>query len=55
MSTRESYVFDKNCSLCAQESLALVPRINTRVCPNCFDWVSESVGLDNLGIVVEES
>jgi hypothetical protein len=47
---RESYVFDTECKFCAQESERLVSEINTRICPECFSWLSANVGLHNLGI-----
>jgi hypothetical protein len=47
---RESYVFDTECKFCAQESEKLVSRVNTRICPDCFSWINDSVGLLNLGI-----
>ena len=46
---RESYAFDTDCKFCAQES-PLVAQVNTRVCPECFSWLSEYVGLANVGI-----
>lgn len=46
---RESYAYDTDCKFCAQETL-LVAEINTRMCPDCYSWISENVGLSNLGI-----
>jgi hypothetical protein len=46
---RESYAFDTDCKFCAQET-PLVSQVNTRVCPDCFTWISEAVGLETLGI-----
>ncbi|HKW05488.1 MAG TPA: hypothetical protein VJN71_09340 [Nitrososphaerales archaeon] len=46
---RESYAFDTECKFCAQES-ELIPEVNTRVCPECYSWLANSVGLVNLGI-----
>jgi hypothetical protein len=47
---RESYVFDTECKFCAHESERLVSEVNTKICPDCYSWASDSVGLSNLGI-----
>ena len=49
---RESYVFDSECKFCAQEkpSSYLVSQVNTRICEDCYNWASDSVGLSNFGI-----
>lgn len=47
---RESYVFDTECKFCAQNSEKLVSEVNTRICPDCYTWIANSVGLINLGI-----
>lgn len=47
---RESYVYDTECKFCAQESERLVSDVNTKICPDCYSWISNSVGLINLGI-----
>ena len=48
---RESYVFDNDCKFCAQEkSSSYVSKVNTKICEDCYAWVSASVGLSNLGI-----
>jgi hypothetical protein len=52
ISHRESYVFEDRCRLCADESPSYVERLNTNVCPDCYSWAQESVGIGNLGIRV---
>jgi hypothetical protein len=47
---RESYIFDNECRFCAHESERLVPEVNTRICRECFNWIADSVGLQNIGI-----
>ena len=48
---RESFAFDDSCKFCAQEkSASYVSEVNTRICQDCFSWVSSSVGLNHLGI-----
>ena len=47
---RESYVFDSECKFCAHESENLVKEVNTKICGDCYSWISDSVGLSNLGI-----
>ena len=46
---RESYAYDTECKFCAHET-PLIPEVNTRVCPDCYTWLSDQVGLENLGI-----
>jgi hypothetical protein len=46
---RESYAFEDDCKFCAHET-PLVSEVNTKVCPDCYSWITESVGLETLGI-----
>lgn len=46
---RESYAYENDCRFCAQES-PLVSQVNTRVCPDCYSWLSDTVGLSSIGI-----
>lgn len=48
---RESYVFDPECKFCAHDKEHLVSDVNTKICPDCYTWISNSVGLINLGIM----
>ncbi len=50
ISHRESYIYDEDCKFCASETRSLIPKVNTRICPDCYSWISSSVGLVNLGI-----
>jgi hypothetical protein len=47
---RESYVFDTECKFCAHDTEKLVSQVNTKICPDCFTWIADSVGLMTLGI-----
>ncbi len=47
---RESYVFDQTCKFCAKDSDSFAPKVNVSVCDDCFSWLSNEVGLLNVGI-----
>jgi hypothetical protein len=47
---RESFVFDSECKFCARDSRNYVPDLNTRICPDCFSWISAVAGLSAFGI-----
>jgi hypothetical protein len=50
LTTRESDLFDSECKFCAHEPKTFVAQVNTKICPSCYSWIAESVGLANLGI-----
>lgn len=50
MSTRESYIYDDDCKFCAHSAETMVAHVNTNICPTCYTWIADSVGLVNVGI-----
>ena len=54
ITTRESDIFDNECKFCAHEPKTLVEHVNTKICPSCYTWIAESVGLANIGIRTTE-
>jgi hypothetical protein len=52
--TRESYVFDSECKFCAHETEKFVAQLNTKICQDCYTWISNNVGLTTLGIRTTE-
>jgi hypothetical protein len=46
---RDSYSYETHCKFCAEET-SLVEEVNTRVCPECYSWIEDSIGLSTLGI-----
>jgi hypothetical protein len=50
VTTRESDLYDNECKFCAHETQTLVAHVNTKICPSCYSWAADSVGLVNLGI-----
>ncbi len=50
VTTRESDLFDNECKFCAHEPETFVAQVNTKICPSCYSWIAESVGLVNVGI-----
>ena len=54
VTTRESDLFDNECRFCAREPETFVAQINTKICPSCYSWIADSVGLVNVGIPPSE-
>lgn len=50
VTTRETDLYDNECKFCAHEAKNFVAHVNTKICPECYSWVAESVGLTTLGI-----
>ena len=54
ITTRESDIFDNECKFCAHVPKTFVEHVNTKICPSCYTWIAESVGLGNIGIRTTE-